>query len=674
MSISIDQWQLAGEFNYGVDASFTRAVRDLYPVDLNQDDIDEVIFAGFESQCCVKSAAEYTNTKISIFGWEDGIFKDITHKWLKKGDEIVEGIGDIAFGDFNNDKKVDIYMAGNADMEYRLSSFEFLNLGSHLQKKNLGLTMYEHGAASGDINGDGFDDVIVAAYTHPSPYYLGGPDGLKRYYVKSSNDYNSYETFGSGVTIGNFAGSKNPTIIVSDSAPGQNSSDTRQSNLFINTQEEYGFKFIRELPTPRLLLPKYEYLVSGTLKTEDKSHDVRVKTFNFSGDEFDDVIVFSRAGNNGNIWPSVSQLQFLKNQADGSFVDVTENLLIGYPVNSDASYAPVFIDANLDGLIDIFISVNNNNTPDSTSLLLQSADGRFVDVGRQVLSANVFPGGTATVARGPDHQMFLVTELQEYLGGATVKIAKLSFPERNLDELLVGSQQSDRIFGLAGNDVIQAFAGDDTVFGGDGNDSLSGGVGNDALDGGDGTDAVTFKGQSSDFRVEKVGGNWLVRDTRTDANLNQGEDTLTGVERVGFEDKVLALDTDGVAGKAYRVYKAAFNRDPMQGDTSGLGFWIDKMDNAMDLIEVSARFVDSNEFRTLYGTNPTNAQFLNKLYENVLGRQPEATGYNWWLNELNTNPSKTKAKVLADFAESGENQAGVASLIGNGITYEPWVG
>jgi hypothetical protein len=149
---------------------------------------------------------------------------------------------------------------------------------------------------------------------------------------------------------------------------------------------------------------------------------------------------------------------------------------------------------------------------------------------------------------------------------------------------------------------------------------------------------------------------------------------LVGVERLGFADKAVALDTDGVAGQAYRVYKAAFNRDPMAGDTAGLGFWIDRMDNAMDLIEVSARFVDSNEFRSLYGTNPTNEQFLTKLYQNVLGRQPEASGYNWWLNELNTNPQKTKAKVLADFAESSENQTGVINLIGNGITYEPWVG
>jgi hypothetical protein len=146
------------------------------------------------------------------------------------------------------------------------------------------------------------------------------------------------------------------------------------------------------------------------------------------------------------------------------------------------------------------------------------------------------------------------------------------------------------------------------------------------------------------------------------------------VTRVQTLESFRAFDMDGNAGQAYRVYKAAFNRDPMQGDTGGLGYWIAQIDDGMDLIEVSARFVDSNEFRALYGTNPTNAQFLTKLYQNVLGRDPEALGYNWWLNELNTNPSKTKAKALADFSESGENQTGVASLIGNGITYEPWVG
>jgi hypothetical protein len=98
------------------------------------------------------------------------------------------------------------------------------------------------------------------------------------------------------------------------------------------------------------------------------------------------------------------------------------------------------------------------------------------------------------------------------------------------------------------------------------------------------------------------------------------------------------------------------------------------MDKGMNAVDVSARFIDSPEFRGLYGQNTSNADFLTKVYTNVLGRTPDQGGYNWWLNELNTNPTKTKAKVLADFAESSENQTGVASLIGNGIQYTEFVG
>jgi hypothetical protein len=97
------------------------------------------------------------------------------------------------------------------------------------------------------------------------------------------------------------------------------------------------------------------------------------------------------------------------------------------------------------------------------------------------------------------------------------------------------------------------------------------------------------------------------------------------------------------------------------------------MDKGMDMVEVASRFIDSPEFRGLYGQNHSNADFLTKVYSNVLGRTPDQGGYSWWLNELTTNPARTKAKVLADFAESGENQAGVASLIGNGIQYTEFV-
>jgi hypothetical protein len=193
---------------------------------------------------------------------------------------------------------------------------------------------------------------------------------------------------------------------------------------------------------------------------------------------------------------------------------------------------------------------------------------------------------------------------------------------------------------------------------------------NQRIEGGIGSDTFITSGALTEYNVEKQEAQVILR-----KYANDEVDVLVDIEKIYFSNnKVISFDHTQQAGKALRIYKAAFNRDPMKFDQGGLGFWITKMERGMDQLEVSARFVDSDEFRTLYGTNPSNAQFLTKLYQNVLGRAPEATGYNWWLNELNTNPSKNKAKVLADFAESSENQAGVASLIGNGITYEPWVG
>ena len=219
-------------------------------------------------------------------------------------------------------------------------------------------------------------------------------------------------------------------------------------------------------------------------------------------------------------------------------------------------------------------------------------------------------------------------------------------------ERVIGSPQADQITGNGSANV------------------LTGGGGNDQINGGAGTDTATFQLARSNYTISLSGTSATV----TSRSGSEGVDTLTGIERLSFADGAVALDLSGMSGMAYRIYKAAFNRDPMNGDKGGLGYWIGQMDRGMSLQEVSARFIDSNEFRSLYGTSPSNAEFLTKVYQNVLGRQPEAEGYNWWLNQLNTNPEKTKTKVLADFAESAENQTGVLGLIGSGIIYEPWVG
>lgn len=214
-------------------------------------------------------------------------------------------------------------------------------------------------------------------------------------------------------------------------------------------------------------------------------------------------------------------------------------------------------------------------------------------------------------------------------------------------------------FGSYGDDKIDD--PESTIFRGfAGDDEISAGLG--------GPHYAVYYGSKAGFEIKHLSDNrWSVQDKRG----NEGHDTLEGIERLRFADVDLALDVIGVGGMAYRVYKAAFNRTP---DAGGLGYWIAQMDKGMDIVSVAARFIDSPEFRSLYGTNPADAEFLTKVYSNVLARTPDDAGLAWWINELKTNPSKSWQKVLADFSESTENQANVASLIASGIEYSPWMG
>jgi hypothetical protein len=205
----------------------------------------------------------------------------------------------------------------------------------------------------------------------------------------------------------------------------------------------------------------------------------------------------------------------------------------------------------------------------------------------------------------------------------------------------------------------------DQLAGSEADDKFFDSLGSDTMDGGVGLDTVRFTGNLVNYSIDTTANSVLIQ------KPGNGQDHLANVERLLFDDRAVALDTDRTAGKSYRIYKAAFNRTP---DTGGLGYWIAQMDKGMDVVSVAARFIDSPEFRSLYGQNPTNAEFLTKVYSNVLARTPDAAGLDWWVNEMKTNPTKTWQKVLADFSESTENQANVASLIANGIEYAPWTG
>lgn len=226
------------------------------------------------------------------------------------------------------------------------------------------------------------------------------------------------------------------------------------------------------------------------------------------------------------------------------------------------------------------------------------------------------------------------------------------------DRLLTGSgaDSAELLIGSTGADRIDAAGGDDTI---------DAGLGNDTIDGGSGVDTVRFAGLRSRFEVVISHGDMTV----TDQQRTLGTDRLSNVERLMFSDQWVTMETTGTNAQAYRIYQAAFDRTP---DLLGLGYWMSEMAQGMNVVEVAARFIDSDEFKQLYGFSPTPATFITRLYQNVLDRTPDSEGLAWWSNEMQTNPSKTLHKVLADFSESPENQANVATQIAQGIAYLPF--
>ncbi|KIT15070.1 Calx-beta domain-containing protein [Jannaschia aquimarina] len=169
----------------------------------------------------------------------------------------------------------------------------------------------------------------------------------------------------------------------------------------------------------------------------------------------------------------------------------------------------------------------------------------------------------------------------------------------------VGTGGNDAIRLLGGNDRFDGLAGNDDIRGDGGRDTLIGGSGEDTLRGGSGADLL-------------IGG--VVTDVST-----------------------------GAKGQVFRVYQATLDRLP---DTGGFENWTGRIERGeRSLVEVISGFTNSPEFQSTYGAL-NNTQFVNLLYNNVLGRDADAGGLARWTGELAAGASR--AEVVRGFSESQE--------------------
>ena len=126
---------------------------------------------------------------------------------------------------------------------------------------------------------------------------------------------------------------------------------------------------------------------------------------------------------------------------------------------------------------------------------------------------------------------------------------------------------------------------------------------------------------------------------------------------------ISSVSQSAAADNVYLLYQASFARLP---DESGFKFWSGKAAvEKLTALQLADAFMTTSEFASVFGSNSSNADYVTKLYSNVLGRQPDIAGAHYWTEQLNSG-AKARDVVLVGFAEGTENVTNTAPHMNNG--------
>ena len=149
-----------------------------------------------------------------------------------------------------------------------------------------------------------------------------------------------------------------------------------------------------------------------------------------------------------------------------------------------------------------------------------------------------------------------------------------------------------------------------------------------------------------------------------DAIDKNGESPTALVENFFF-----APEYQDVVGPIARLYQAGLGRVP---DSGGLNYWVGVYRSGVSLEQIATGFLQSAEFVGKFGASLSDAEFVDLLYQFVLGRPGEASGVAFWAEQLGLGASR--GLVLTGFSESQENRLLTADRVRVTLLYEGLLG
>jgi Ca2+-binding RTX toxin-like protein len=188
--------------------------------------------------------------------------------------------------------------------------------------------------------------------------------------------------------------------------------------------------------------------------------------------------------------------------------------------------------------------------------------------------------------------------------------------------------------------------GDDVIIGNSLNNLIMGGRGNNILDGKAGEDEALYIGGRSLYNLQKLTDGYQIT---SNVISGGGTDSVFNVEHFNFgTTSLLAKSALDQTQTFASFYDALFDRS---ADGEGLRYWVDDyFEKGQTILDVALNFVMAPEDNV---TLLDNQEFVTRLYNYGLEREPDASGFEYWINELQTQKSN-RGEILLGFVQSNE--------------------
>ncbi|MFM9993653.1 MAG: hypothetical protein ACKVOY_19705, partial [Burkholderiaceae bacterium] len=213
-----------------------------------------------------------------------------------------------------------------------------------------------------------------------------------------------------------------------------------------------------------------------------------------------------------------------------------------------------------------------------------------------------------------------------------------------------GTDKNDTVLLRDGNETAQLGAGDDRV---------EGRAGDDKIFGGDGIDTAIWRGNKKQYQLSPTAKGWSVLSLIT----GEGTDMLEEVERLQFNDVRLAVDINTNAGITAKILGAIFGKESLT-NKSYVGIGLSFLDSGWTYDNLAALALDAAGAKT-------NDQIVSLLWTNVIGSKPTAADKAPYISLLEKGMSAGALAHLAADSSFNTTNINLVGLAQTGIEYLP---